>query len=100
MAEKSILEMSNDEILALISRNKILREEATQEKLVAKEKERTVKEGKEKSKKHKDTAMDILKQYMAGTELVKETKKMTKNDAQTIANDLLLQFAQDRKKKK
>jgi hypothetical protein len=68
MVEKSILDMSNEEIIALVKRNKILREEATQEKMVVRQKETAMKDAKTAAKEVKNEAMDMLKAYMAEQE--------------------------------
>jgi predicted polyphosphate/ATP-dependent NAD kinase len=94
MAEKSILDMTNEEILALIARNSALRQEATQEKMVSRVKEQTLKDGKVKAKTHADAATDILKAYM------KDTKgSVTKEKAKDMAAEILKSYLAEQKGK-
>ena len=96
MAEKSILDMSNDEILELIARNKLLREEATQEKAVVRAREQGVKETKTKAKAHATAATDILKQYLEST----KAKPPTRASAQSAATDILKAYMEQKGKSK
>jgi hypothetical protein len=99
MSEKSILDMTNDEILSLIHRNKRLREEATQEKLVAREREKNEREVKTKAKGHKDAATDILKAYMDSVEPKVKTP-VTKEKARDMATDILKAYMEQQEREK
>jgi predicted polyphosphate/ATP-dependent NAD kinase len=95
MAEKSILEMTNEEILALIAHNDALRREATQEKMVSRVKEQTLKDGKVKAKVHTDAASEILKDFLKGA----KPGSVTKEKAKDMAGEILKSYLTEQKGK-